>query len=91
VVAVEGALHKWTNYGRGWRGRWFSLRDGVLSYSKIRPAGAGPPHRDGEVRLIGANRTGRADKPAGVVCLKVRAARLRSSSVPLRPGHARFT
>jgi oxysterol-binding protein 1 len=72
-AAVEGALHKWTNYGRGWRGRWFSLRDGVLSYSKIRAGGAGVQDGDGEVRLIGASRTGRADKPAGVVCLKVRA------------------
>ncbi|XP_062192636.1 oxysterol-binding protein-related protein 2A-like isoform X1 [Phragmites australis] len=81
AVAVEGVLHKWTNYGRGWRERWFSLRDGVLSYSKIRAdapgAGAGAADDDREVRLIGA-RIGiarRTEKPAGVVCLKVSAFR----------------
>jgi hypothetical protein len=82
-VAVAGVLHKWTNYGRGWRERWFSLRDGVLSYSKIRSdagAAGGAPEggiaEDGEVRLIGgasARIAGdrRPEKPAGVVCLKV--------------------
>ncbi|KAI7732527.1 hypothetical protein M8C21_018864, partial [Ambrosia artemisiifolia] len=30
-----GVLYKWTNYGKGWRSRWFVLRNGVLSYSKI--------------------------------------------------------
>jgi hypothetical protein len=81
-VAVAGVLHKWTNYGRGWRERWFSLRDGVLSYSKIRSdAGAGAAAEggiaeDGEVRLIGgasARIAGdrRPEKPAGIVCLKV--------------------
>ncbi|TVU42784.1 hypothetical protein EJB05_09206, partial [Eragrostis curvula] len=79
AVAVEGVLHKWTNYGRGWRERWFSLRDGVLSYSKIRAGGpgGGPPDEDGEVRLIGARIGGarRTDKPAGVVSLKVSAFR----------------
>ena len=89
AVAVEGVLHKWTNYGRGWRERWFSLRDGVLSYSKIRAADAGSVARagaraqagaadgDGEVRLIGSRVGGarRTEKPAGVVFLKVRLAR----------------
>ena len=83
AVAVEGVLHKWTNYGRGWRERWFSLRDGVLSYSKIR-ADAGARARAGaadgddrEVRLIGSRVGGarRTEKPAGVVFLKVRLAR----------------
>ncbi|CAL9766469.1 unnamed protein product [Musa acuminata subsp. burmannicoides] len=32
---VSGVLHKWVNYGRGWRLRWFVLQDGVLSYYKI--------------------------------------------------------
>ena len=92
-MAVEGVLHKWTNYGRGWRERWFSLRDGVLSYSKIRAdapgAGAGAADDDREVRLIGA-RIGiarRTEKPAGVVCLKVRACLrsfVRSSSCAIR-------
>lgn len=33
---VAGVLYKWTNYGKGWRSRWFLLKNGVLSYSKIR-------------------------------------------------------
>eukprot|EP00262_Sarcandra_glabra_P009759 TRINITY_DN2431_c0_g1_i1.p1 TRINITY_DN2431_c0_g1~~TRINITY_DN2431_c0_g1_i1.p1 ORF type:complete len:812 (+),score=126.22 TRINITY_DN2431_c0_g1_i1:187-2622(+) len=32
---ISGILHKWVNYGKGWRPRWFSLQDGVLSYYKI--------------------------------------------------------
>nr|KYP40759.1 Oxysterol-binding protein 1 [Cajanus cajan] len=32
---ISGILHKWVNYGRGWRPRWFVLNDGVLSYFKI--------------------------------------------------------
>lgn len=87
AVAVEGVLHKWTNYGRGWRERWFSLRDGVLSYSKIRTGAAGSRawarsaaaaaddegDGDGEVRLIGPrmHAARRKEKPAGVVLLKV--------------------
>ncbi|OVA06728.1 Oxysterol-binding protein [Macleaya cordata] len=35
-VNVAGVLYKWTNFGKGWRSRWFQLRNGVLSYSKIR-------------------------------------------------------
>ena len=33
---MAGVLYKWTNYGKGWRSRWFRLRNGVLSYTKIR-------------------------------------------------------
>ncbi|KAJ8647301.1 hypothetical protein MRB53_000324 [Persea americana] len=32
---ISGILHKWVNYGKGWRPRWFVLQDGVLSYFKI--------------------------------------------------------
>ncbi|KAL5820924.1 hypothetical protein ACOSQ3_022806 [Xanthoceras sorbifolium] len=32
---ISGILYKWVNYGRGWRPRWFVLKDGVLSYYKI--------------------------------------------------------
>ncbi|XP_074582144.1 oxysterol-binding protein-related protein 1C-like [Curcuma longa] len=32
---VSGVLHKWVNYGCGWRPRWFVLQDDVLSYYKI--------------------------------------------------------
>ncbi|CAJ1974770.1 unnamed protein product [Sphenostylis stenocarpa] len=35
---ISGILHKWVNYGRGWRPRWFVLHDGVLSYYKIHGA-----------------------------------------------------
>ncbi|KAH9621255.1 hypothetical protein KSS87_010068 [Heliosperma pusillum] len=36
TVSVAGPLYKWTNYGKGWRSRWFLLRgDGGLSYTKI--------------------------------------------------------
>ncbi|XP_024019607.1 oxysterol-binding protein-related protein 2A isoform X2 [Morus notabilis] len=35
-ATVAGVLYKWTNYGKGWRSRWFMLRNGVLSYAKIR-------------------------------------------------------
>lgn len=34
--AVEGLVYKWVNYGKGWRDRWMVLRDGVLSYYKLR-------------------------------------------------------
>ncbi|KAK9698381.1 hypothetical protein RND81_08G100400 [Saponaria officinalis] len=35
-LSVAGPLYKWTNYGKGWRSRWFLLRgDGTLSYRKI--------------------------------------------------------
>ncbi|KAL5230142.1 hypothetical protein ABZP36_028918 [Zizania latifolia] len=79
AVAVAGVLHKWTNYGRGWRERWFSLHDGVLSYSKIRSGAAGAEcdgEGGGEVRLIGgaSSRIGgerRPQKPVGVIFLKV--------------------
>ncbi|KAK6138659.1 hypothetical protein DH2020_027598 [Rehmannia glutinosa] len=34
-TSVAGILYKWTNYGKGWRSRWFTLRNnGVLSYSR---------------------------------------------------------
>ncbi|PWA34171.1 oxysterol-binding protein, PH domain-like protein [Artemisia annua] len=33
--SFAGMLYKWTNYGKGWRSRWFLLRNGVLTYSKI--------------------------------------------------------
>lgn len=32
---IAGILHKWVNYGKGWRPRWFVLQDGVLSYYKL--------------------------------------------------------
>ena len=32
---VAGILYKWVNYGKGWRPRWFALREGVFSYYKV--------------------------------------------------------
>lgn len=54
VNVVAGVLFKWVNYGKGWRPRWFVLRDGVLSYYKVH----GPDKIDlvgefGKVRIIG--------------------------------------
>lgn len=82
---VAGVLYKWTNYGKGWRSRWFLLKNGVLSYSKIRRPeylNLLPPTDD--VRLIGeisTNRLSRMDsggfkrkqqKDVGIVHLKVK-------------------
>lgn len=52
--SVAGILYKWTNYGKGWRSRWFLLRDGILSYSKIRrPESVNQLSPSDDVRLIG--------------------------------------
>ena len=72
VTRVAGVLYKWTNYGKGWRSRWFVLRDGVLSYSKI-----GLLSPDDDVRLIGQISTnrlprGKRQKTGGIVHLKVK-------------------
>ncbi|XP_035550003.1 oxysterol-binding protein-related protein 2A-like isoform X3 [Juglans regia] len=81
-ATVAGVLHKWTNYGKGWRSRWFLLRNGVVSYAKIRyPENLNllSPTTD-DVRLIGdisTNRLSRMDsgrrrhgKTVGIVHLK---------------------
>ncbi|KAJ1257440.1 hypothetical protein BS78_K015900 [Paspalum vaginatum] len=63
-AAVAGVMHKWVNYGKGWRLRWFVLEDGVLSYYKLRSgrgaSGAGtgeaatsPAAAAGAARLTG--------------------------------------
>ncbi|XP_047982820.1 oxysterol-binding protein-related protein 2A isoform X2 [Salvia hispanica] len=70
-TSVAGILYKWTNYGKGWRSRWFTLRDnGVLSYSKSRHPQS-PPGSD--VILIGAaaRGVGKHGKSAGIVHLKI--------------------
>ena len=52
--SVAGILYKWTNYGKGWRSRWFLLRDGILSYSKIRrPENVNLLSPSDDLRLIG--------------------------------------
>lgn len=84
--AVVGVLHKWVNYGKGWRSRWFVLEDGVLSYYKLRGAGAGGvavSPAAAAARVIGdgsavqqarevAVGAGKLWKPFGVIHLKVR-------------------
>ncbi|KAH0915188.1 hypothetical protein HID58_029634 [Brassica napus] len=82
--SVAGILHKWTNFGKGWRSRWFLLRNGILSYSKIRrPENLNLLSSSEDVRLIGdvsAGRLSRMDsssgrrkpkKTVGIVHLKV--------------------
>ncbi|KAK4557901.1 hypothetical protein RGQ29_007595 [Quercus rubra] len=85
-ATVAGVLYKWTNYGKGWRSRWFRLRNGVLSYTKIRRTEnlnlLMSPASD-DVTLIGeisANRLSRLDssgrrkhhqKTVGIVHLKI--------------------
>ncbi|CAJ2664080.1 unnamed protein product [Trifolium pratense] len=68
-ATVAGVLYKWTNYGKGWRSRWFLLRNGVLSYAKIRwPENLNLFSSIDDVRLIGdvtANRLARMDRDAG--------------------------
>ncbi|CAH2078249.1 unnamed protein product [Thlaspi arvense] len=81
---VAGILYKWTNFGKGWRSRWFLLRNGILSYSKIRrPENLNLLSPSDDVRLIGnisADRLSRMDscsgrrkqqKTVGIVHLKV--------------------
>lgn len=87
-ATVAGVLHKWTNYGKGWRSRWFLLRNGVLSYAKIRlPENLNLLNPNDDVRVIGeisTHRLSRIDsgrrrkhqKTVGVVHLKVRFALL---------------
>ncbi|XP_050267130.1 oxysterol-binding protein-related protein 2A-like isoform X2 [Quercus robur] len=85
-ATVAGVLYKWTNYGKGWRSRWFLLRNGVLSYTKIRRTEnlnlLMSPTSD-DITLIGeisANRLSRLDssgrrkhhqKTVGIVHLKI--------------------
>ncbi|XP_051119509.1 oxysterol-binding protein-related protein 2A-like [Andrographis paniculata] len=68
ATTVAGILYKWTNYGKGWRSRWFTLRDnGVLSYSKTsrrRSAAALPAAAAADLRRKHA-------KTAGIVHLKI--------------------
>lgn len=78
-VNVAGVLYKWTNYGKGWRSRWFSLHNGVLSYSRVgRLEGVSTSDEvrvigDASARLIGGSSSCRRkqQKAIGVVHLKV--------------------
>ncbi|KAI3687602.1 hypothetical protein L1987_81302 [Smallanthus sonchifolius] len=80
--SFAGVLYKWTNYGKGWRSRWFVLLNGVVSYSKIlRPENL---TSGDDVRFIGDVSSGRLKrlnscgtrrnkpkKSVGVVHLKI--------------------
>ncbi|XP_057978058.1 oxysterol-binding protein-related protein 2A-like isoform X2 [Malania oleifera] len=58
--SVAGVLYKWTNYGKGWRSRWFLLRNGELSYAKIRrPESMSLLSPADDVKVIGDVPTGR--------------------------------
>ncbi|KAI4315279.1 hypothetical protein L6164_028108 [Bauhinia variegata] len=85
-ATFAGILYKWTNYGKGWRSRWFLLKNGVLSYSKIRwPENLNLLTPTDDVKLIGeisTNRLARMDggntmrgkhqkSASGVVHLKI--------------------
>ncbi|KAK3139674.1 hypothetical protein QOZ80_5AG0387610 [Eleusine coracana subsp. coracana] len=82
-AAVAGVLHKWVNYGKGWRSRWFVLEDGVLSYYKLRAGDAAAAKASpAAARLIGeggalrrareeAAAAGKQWKPFGEIHLKV--------------------
>ncbi|XP_043715858.1 oxysterol-binding protein-related protein 2A-like isoform X2 [Telopea speciosissima] len=92
-VNVAGVLYKWTNYSKGWRSRWFLLRNGVLSYSKIQPSeNLNLLSTGDEVRVIGDASTDRLsrldskgrrkqEKPVGVVHLKISSFRESRSDV----------
>ncbi|XP_004250338.1 oxysterol-binding protein-related protein 1C-like isoform X1 [Solanum lycopersicum] len=57
---ISGILHKWVNYGKGWRPRWFVLQDGVLSYYKIH----------GPDRIVVNSETEKGSKVIGEVSLR---------------------
>lgn len=81
--SFAGVLYKWTNYGKGWRSRWFVLRNGMLSYSKIllpKKLNAGDDVRfigdvsDGRLKRLnscGSSRRVKNPKTVGIVNLKV--------------------
>jgi oxysterol-binding protein 1 len=87
-AVVAGVLHKWVNYGKGWRSRWFVLEDGVLSYYKLRGGGAGEASATAKASPAAARVVGEGDalrrarevvaaagkqwKPFGEIHLKVR-------------------
>lgn len=82
-TSFAGVLYKWTNYGKGWRSRWFLLRNGVISYSKIlqpETLAAGEDVRfigdvsSGRLKRLdrsGSSRHHKHQKAVGIVHLKV--------------------
>ncbi|RWW69355.1 hypothetical protein BHE74_00023038 [Ensete ventricosum] len=89
---IAGILHKWVNYGKGWRPRWFVLQDGVLSYYKIHGPDRIEVSQESEkgskvigeesIRRISRRKNGRSHlprKPIGEVHLKARVSSIRES------------
>ncbi|CAL9121945.1 unnamed protein product [Musa acuminata var. zebrina] len=89
---IAGILHKWVNYGKGWRPRWFVLQDGVLSYYKIHGPDRIEVSQESEkgskvigeesIRRISRRKNGRTHlprKPIGEVHLKARVSSIRES------------
>ncbi|XP_020216391.1 oxysterol-binding protein-related protein 2B isoform X1 [Cajanus cajan] len=80
-TTVAGVLYKWTNYGKGWRSRWFLLRNGVLSYAKIRcPENLILLTPSDDVRLIGEVSTSRLARKNSATTVTRRKHRKASSS-----------
>ncbi|XP_057848725.2 oxysterol-binding protein-related protein 1A isoform X1 [Cryptomeria japonica] len=85
TTGIAGIVYKWVNYGKGWKSRWFVLKDGVLSYYKIhgRDKIALSQETEKGLRLIGeeslkivrkpkhARARSKQRKPFGEVHLKV--------------------
>ncbi|XP_074358862.1 oxysterol-binding protein-related protein 2A isoform X3 [Apium graveolens] len=77
ATCFAGVLYKWTNYSKGWRSRWFILRNGIISYSKLhRLDNRAQLPTNNDVRIIGDASSGRfsrlnsSEKVPGIVHLK---------------------
>ncbi|XP_022639155.1 oxysterol-binding protein-related protein 2A isoform X2 [Vigna radiata var. radiata] len=87
---VAGVLYKWTNYGKGWRSRWFLLRNGVLSYAKICwPENLNLLSPVDEVRLIGEVTANRLARDAATIRRKSHKPPSSSAVVHLKPTSAK--
>ena len=82
---LAGILYKWVNFGKGWRPRWFVLKDGVFSYYKVhgpdkitfapdRPIGGLRIVGDHSIRYFKKHCNATADEPkiSGELHLQVR-------------------
>ncbi|KAK1381806.1 oxysterol-binding protein-related protein 2A [Heracleum sosnowskyi] len=60
ATCFAGVLYKWTNYSKGWRSRWFILRNGIISYSKLhRLDNRAQLPTNNDLRIIGDASSGR--------------------------------
>ncbi|KAG9143156.1 hypothetical protein Leryth_021362 [Lithospermum erythrorhizon] len=80
-VGFAGVLYKWTNYGKGWRSRWFTLKNGVFSYwktrrpenlptSDVRVIGGIPVGKLSSCRSMSRRGSDKSGKSPGIVHLK---------------------